>query len=161
VKRDQISAALLLTIGLPLLAIAGSTAAAVIAFTSGDVALPGEYHWEGAQLDHDFEKSRRAASLGVQGQLWLLDGTCRLKLQMTGGAPAALELRLVHGARADLDRTVHLARQADGGYEGHCGTVPAGLWHVQLLDAGDGWSVQQDISGSLDGARLAAAGGSG
>jgi hypothetical protein len=155
-KRGLMSPALALTIGLPLLAIAFSTGAAVIAFTRGDVVLPGEYHWEGVQLDHDFEASGRAAALGVKAQLWLLGGTCRLTLQVAGEAPAALTLKLVHGARPDLDRSAQLTRQPDGAYEGACGQVPAGLWHVELLDSRGSWSFMQDVAGSLDGARLSA-----
>jgi hypothetical protein len=159
-KLRQINAGLVVTIALPVFAILGSTAAAVIAFTQGDAVLPGQYHWEGQQLDRDFASSQRAAALGVQARLWLLDGTCRLSLQVAGQAPSALELRLVHGTQPELDRRVHLLRTGNegksDGYEGSCGTPPAGLWHVELLEPTGAWSLQEDVSGPLDGARIAA-----
>jgi hypothetical protein len=160
-KLRQINAGLVVTIALPVFAILASTAAAVIAFTQGDAVLPGQYHWEGEQLDRDFANSQRAAALGVQARLWLLDGTCRLSLQVTGKAPPALELRLVHGTQPQLDQRVRLVREgATDGYEGPCSKPPAGLWHVELLEPTGAWSLQEDVSGTLDGARIAATTGS-
>jgi hypothetical protein len=153
-ERGIISPVLVLTIFLPLLAIAGSTAAAAVAFTHGDVALPGDYHWEAVQLDHDFEASRRAAARKVQMQSWRPDGsTCRLHLRMTGEGPATVT---VHGARPKLDHSAALTRQTGGAYEEGCGRIPACLWHVGLQDGQGGWSFMQDAAGTLDGARLTA-----
>jgi hypothetical protein len=156
--KRPINAALLLTIGLPAFAIVASLWLVAIAFTSADAALPGEYHWEGMQLDRDFASSRVAATLDVQATLFLLDpaGECRLTLHIAGVPPKALELKLVHGSLPELDRDVRLLSDGGSGYEGNCGAVPAGLWHVELIDASGGWSIHQDVSGALDGARLSA-----
>lgn len=153
-----INAPLFLTFGLLAFAVAASIGLVVIAFTDGDSTLPGDYHWEGEQLDRDFASARRAADLGVQARLWVagLDGNCRLILHVSGPPPAAIELKLVHGTRVDLDRDVRLLPSGDQAYEGHCGTVPAGLWHVELADESGRWSIQEDVQGALNGAQLSA-----
>jgi len=143
-----INTGLWVTLGLPAFAIAASVGVAVIAFTRGDPPLPAEYHWEGMSLDRDFADARRAAELEVRSQLQMLSGTCSVKLQLKGSAPAALRLRLTHGTRPDLDREVWL-KETNGSYAGVCGAVPEGLWHVQLSDENGSWSVRKDVTGSL------------
>ena len=150
-KTQRINPGLLLTIALPLFAIVASGGVAVIAFTRGDPTLPDEYHWEGLSLDRDFAAARRAADLNVQAVLQLssADGGCRIALRIADKAPDALVLSLVHGARPELDRQVRLTAVGPY-YQGQCGGVPAGLWHVKLANAAASWSVREDVGGSLD-----------
>lgn len=148
---------LLLTIGLPLFAILASLSAAVVAFTRGDPTLPDEYHWEGMSLDRDFADSRRATELNVRATLQLPahDGVCRIALRLSGERPEALLLKLVHATRPELDRQVRLTPAASY-YEGVCGPVPPGHWHLELAGASGNWSVRQDVFGSLDNTRITA-----
>ncbi len=153
-----INGGLFLIIGLPLFAILASVGTTVIAFTRGDPTLPGEYHWEGMQLDRDFADAQRAFELDVRGTLYVTPsaGLCRVALQLTGASlPQKLRLSLIHGTRPGLDRQVELNR-AGSGYEGACGALPIGHWHVELTDAARSWSVRQDVSGNLDGAKISA-----
>jgi hypothetical protein len=155
--RKSINGALLLTVGLPVLAIAFSVGASVVAFTRGDTALPEQYHWEGMQLDRDFADAQRASELDVRARLQLraAGSACRLTLQLDAPLPEALQLNLVHATRRDLDRQVRLSRVGQV-YEGQCGPAPDGHWHVELADARREWLVREDVSGSLNGARLSA-----
>ena len=153
-RRSAINSGVLLVIGLPLFAILASVGTTVVAFTRGDPTLPDDYHWEGMQLDRDFADSRRAEQLEVRADLVAsLDGTCRVTLRLAGAAPRALQLKLVHATRPDLDREVDLAAGASG-YEGYCGQVPAGHWHIELSDAAGAWRIRQDVSGGLEGIRI-------
>jgi len=155
-KLKSINAGLLVAIGLPAFAIAASVGVAIIAFAKGDPTLPDEYHWEGMKLDRDFADARRAADLNVRATLWIRPtGLCRIALRLDASPPPAIELKLVHGTRPDLDRQVRLLPAAQG-YEGQCGSIPYGHWHLELTDAAGSWSVREDLSGALDGARISA-----
>ena len=149
--RKSINSGLLVTIGLPLFAIFASVGVAVIAFTRGDPTLPDEYHWEGMSLDRDFADARRAADLNVHATVQTLPatGTCRVTLQLDGALPPDLTLKLVHATHPDLDRQVRLPRTG-ASYEGHCGVVPSGHWHLELSDVAGSWSVRKDVLGGLD-----------
>jgi len=152
-----INSGLILTIALPLFAIGASLGIAVIAFTRGDPTLPDEYHWEGMSLDRDFADARRASDLDVKATLTVLraEQTCRVSLQLIGTRPSQLRLTLVHGARPELDRQVGLDAVGDA-YEGHCGVIPPGQWHLELSDSSRNWSIRQDVSGGLDATRMVA-----
>ena len=161
-RVKAINSGLLVTIGLPLFAIVASSGLAGIAFMRGDPTLPDEYHWEGMSLDRDFADARRAAALDVRATVRMLGstGTCRVTLQLNGASPAVLTLRLVHATQPELDREIRLPHTGSG-YEGYCGTVPSGHWHVELSDVGGRWSVRKDVVGTVDGARVEARPGSG
>ncbi len=156
-SEQRINWGLVLTIGLPLFAIFASVGTTVIAFTRGDSTLPGEYHWEGMQLDHDFADARRAFDLNVRAQLHLVPaaGLCRMSVQLEGPSPRALRLSLIHGTRPDLDGQVELTRTGSA-YEGQCGALSSGHWHLELRDDAGSWTVRQDVSGALDGATISA-----
>jgi hypothetical protein len=147
-----INSGLLVTLGLPLFAILASTGVAVIAFTRGDPTLPDEYHWEGMSLDRDFAAADRAAALNVHAIVSAVPsaGKCRLTLQLDAAPPSAVTLKLVHATHPDLDRQVRLARSGTA-YEGQCGAIPSGHWHLELSDVSGGWSVRREVVGSLDG----------
>lgn len=149
--RKSINAGLLVTIGLPLFAIVASVGVAVIAFTRGDPTLPDEYHWEGVSLDRDFADARRATDLNVHATLRTLTatGTCQVTLRLDGSSPSILTLNLVHATHPDLDRQIRLTRQG-ASYEGHCGIIPSGHWHLELSDPAGNWSVRKDVLGELD-----------
>ena len=152
-----VNGGLLLIIGLPLFAIFASVGTTIVAFTRGDSTLPGEYHWEGMRLDRDFADAQRAFELDARATLHVTPsaGLCRVALQLNGPMPRTLRLNLIHSTRPDLDRKLRLDR-AGAGYEGACGVLPRGHWHLELMDAADTWSVREDVSGTLDGAKLSA-----
>lgn len=156
-SRKPINSGLLVTIGLPLFAIAASVGVAVVAFTRGDPTLPDEYHWEGLSLDKDFTDARHASELNVHATLRMISSTgmCKVALQQGGAAPPALTLNLVHATHPELDRHVRLSR-VNSAYEGYCGALPSGHWHLELSDIGASWSVREDVFGALDGSSLSA-----
>jgi len=156
-SKKPINSGLLVAIGLPLVAILASVGVAVIAFTRGDPTLPDEYHWEGMSLDRDFADAHRASELNVHATLRMLPpaGRCQVALNLGSAPPAALILNLVHATHPELDRHVRLSR-VNAAYEGYCGALPSGHWHLELSDTGGNWSVRRDVFGAIDGSSLSA-----
>jgi hypothetical protein len=161
-SAKPINGGLLLVIGLPLFAICASVGTTIVAFTRGDSTLPGEYHWEGMQLDRDFADANRAFELNVRATLFLTQssGLCRLSVRLEGALPEALRLSFVHGTRPELDRQVLLSR-AGSAYEGQCGSLPPGHWHLELAEGKGTWAVREDVFGALDGKTISARGANG
>lgn len=128
---------------LPGAAVAASFVTLAIAVAGADRALPPNYHWEGERLDRDFERARRAASLGIRGTLQWNAGQCVLTL--AGGGSDNLRLMLAHAIDAGLDRVVLLKRASGNEYRAPCADVPAGRWRLSLEDDGAGWSLRQRV----------------
>ena len=142
--------AVILIIALPAFAVLASVGTAWIAATQGDPPLPGQYHWEGDRLDHDFADARRAAALGLVASLDLqpTQGTCHVTLQLASNLPAELDLDVIHAGRAELDRQIRFTRDGDSGnYTAACTPLPPGSWHLELKSAAGEWSYRQDWAG--------------
>ena len=136
---------LMLVIGLPLTAVLGSFASLAVTLAHADTELPEQYHWEGFQLDRDFSRSERAASLGVQATLRnvAMTGQCAIDLTVAGTAPEQLRLTLAHATRAAFDQRIVFHRVANGKiYVGHCRAIPEGHWRIELTDGAQTWSVR-------------------
>src|SRR5262245_4795748 len=106
------NAAVILAIALPAFAVLASVGTAWIATTSGDPPLPGQYHWEGDRLDHDFADAHRAAALGLAATLDLqpVQGTCHLTLQLASNMPTEVTLDVISVSRPGLDRQMRFVR---------------------------------------------------
>jgi hypothetical protein len=130
---------------LPGAAVAASFVTLAIAVAGADRALPSNYHWEGTNLDQDFERARRAALLGVHGTLRWGGGECVLTLAGAHGDP--LRLLLANTRDAGLDRVVLLKRTAANEYRAECRDAPAGRWRLSLEDDAGGWSLRQRVDG--------------
>ena len=130
-------------------AVLASFATLAIALQSGDRALPDAYHWEGAALDRDFARARRAAELGIELWLEARAGTCTAILRGAPGDPSALNLLLTNGGDASLDRAVRLRRAEPGIYRAPCAALPAGHWRLALDDDTRAWSLRGAAPGDL------------
>jgi hypothetical protein len=152
--------AVILIIALPAFAILASVGTALIAVTRGDPPLPGQYHWEGDRLDHDFADAHRAAALGLEATLDLTaaQGVCHLSLRMTSAMPAEVMLDAVHASRAELDRRMRFSREGNSDhYTAPCTPLPPGQWHLELQSTAGHWSYRQDWSGNGGSVSLSAA----
>jgi hypothetical protein len=142
---------LYLIIGLPLFAVVASVGTAVVAVTRGDSPLPGQYHWEGDKLDHDFAQSQRAAALHLDARVDLQprQGVCHLTLALDGNSlPPAVDLALIHGANPALDRTILFSRiSGTASYSAPCTVLPDARWHVELSDPNGSWSFRAALTG--------------
>jgi len=145
------NAAVLLIIALPAFAVLASVGTAWIAATKGDPPLPGQYHWEGDRLDHDFADAHRAAALGLAATLDLrpAQGTCHLSLQLVSKMPAELALDIISVSRPRLDRQIRFAREGNSSnYTAACTELPPGSWHLELKSSDGEWSYRQDWTGN-------------
>src|SRR3569832_228035 len=99
------NAAVLLAIALPAFAVLASIGTAWVAATKGDPPLPGQYHWEGDRLDHDFADAHRATAhrLEATHDLQPSRGLCHLSLQQTTTKPNEVLLKNIHVSRPELD----------------------------------------------------------
>ncbi len=151
---------LILTFGLPLVAVLASFVTLGIVLAHPDSELPEQYHWEGFQLDRDFSRGERATALGVRAVTHDLGkaGPCQLELKISGAAPEALGLTVAHATNPALDRHVafHRVSVEDEGkgasalYAGQCKATPEGHWRLELTDAAQTWSVRSSTRGSLE-----------
>lgn len=137
--------ALLLVVGLPLVAVLASAVSVLLAYQDGDVPLPERYHWEGSQLDADQARLAATVRRGISAAFSFdaAAGQCRVVLQ--GAAPAALQLDLAHATRSGLDR--HVALQRSGTlYAGSCAPLAPGHWWLQLAAPDGDWLLRQRIT---------------
>ena len=154
------NAAVLLIIALPAFAVVASVGTAWIATTKGDPPLPGQYHWEGDRLDHDFADAHRAAALGLAATLDLqpAQGTCHMTLQLASNMPAEVALNVISSSRPELDRHMRFAREGrSSNYTSTCTQLPPGSWHLELKSSDGDWSYRQDWTGGAGRVTLASA----
>lgn len=147
---------LLLTWGIPLLAVIASFATLALALLKPDGELPEQYHWEGTRIDRDFDRAARAAQLHVRAALqgFAATGMCAVALTTAGPAPQTLTLRLTHATEPALDRQFELHRRVEAPpvYISPCKPVPDGHWRLELIDNANGWSLRQTVTTALNGA---------
>lgn len=157
--RGKISPALVLTIGIPAVAIVASFITLALSLGTSRDELPEQFHWEGHKLDRDFSLANRAAELDVRATFAVLaaEGRCRVSLDLAGAAPRAVVVMLTHPTSPDLDRTLQLPRVADG-YEGACAPVPPAHWRVALGDVDHTWEIRWRSRGTLEQVTMAARG---
>ncbi|MBS0421258.1 MAG: FixH family protein [Proteobacteria bacterium] len=154
------NAAVILAIALPAFAVLASVGTAWVAMTSGDPPLPGQYHWEGDRLDHDFADAHRAAALGLAATLDLqpAQGACHLTLQLASDMPTEVALDVISASRPELDRQMRFVRdRSSGNYTAACTPLPAGSWHLELRSSAGEWSYRQDWTGGAGRVTLASA----
>lgn len=141
-------------IAIPLATVLAGLVTLRLAFVGGDPELPARYATEGAALDRDFERARRAESLGIGTTLRLdTDGGAVLALRSEAGAapPATLELLLTHATLPALDRRIVLRRQTpEGDYSAAMAPLPAGDWLVQVDAAQTGWRLRGRLIAPVD-----------
>jgi hypothetical protein len=137
-----------LMLALPGAAVLASFATLAIAMQGADRALPAIYHWEGESLEADFARARAAARLGLEAELRIADGACRLTLR--GADSPELRLSLTSGTDTRLDRVVALAAGADGAYHAACQPLASGKWRVALQDAAGAWSLRTELDADSD-----------
>ena len=154
------NAAVILVIALPTFAVLASVGTAVIATTQGDPPLPGQYHWEGDKLDHDFADAHRAVALGLTAELDLQpsQGACHLSLQLAAAMPSEVMLDVIHASRPELDRQLRFSRDGSSDhYTSSCTALPYGHWHLELKSVDGDWSYRQDWTGDAGRLRLSSA----
>ncbi len=134
-------------VALPLTAVIGGFVTLALAIYSDDGLVEDDYYKRGMEINRVLDRDRAAAAHGLEGKLELDDAHHELRVRLDAQRPMIwpenLELKLMHATRAGLDRTVVLARQADGTYRLPQPAFAPGHWDVQL--AAQDWR----LTGSL------------
>jgi hypothetical protein len=141
---------------LPAATVVAGFATLFIAIRGADRALPPGYHWEGAGLDADFARARRAADLGVGATIEVSGGACVVRLSGDARPGDRLDLEIASGSDVALDRRVVLTRAEDGAYRAPCAPAAVGRWWITLRDPDSDWTLRARLAGALERFTLAA-----
>ena len=119
---------------------------AVLAFRSSDGLVADDYYKQGLAINRTIAREERAAALGISADLSYVRDASRVRVALTGVAPAVLTLRLAHPTRAGFDQVVVLTQVQPGLYEGALRPVDGGRW-LAVLETAD-WRLAGDWKGS-------------
>jgi len=140
----------------PAVVVVAAIVTAWIAASGADPLLARDYYKRGLLVNKLLAVQPRPAEPFSGAVLRFgSDGGVRVELARVGDAalPATLRLTLVRPAGRGDDRTVTLARDADGSYAGRIETPPVGRWIVTL--EADTWRLPTTVvDGTLSVVRL-------
>lgn len=127
----------------PLAAVLAGSFTAYLAVVHEDALVADNYYKEGLAINRTLDEEHAASRGGYAAQLLFGGDGRRVRVQLTGkqAEQGALELRLVHPVRADLDVLVPLRQLQAGWYEGTMRLPPAARWMLQLENRTQGWRL--------------------
>lgn len=136
-----------LLIALPASAVVGGIVTVILAVNSPNALVVDDYYKEGLAINQQKQRVNVARGLQLQGLL-RSDGA-QLELSLSGALPMtqeALQLKLIHSTRADLDREVTLRRTGDGRYSGRIEALSPGNWYLRLAPDDQAWELRARIT---------------
>ena len=119
-------------------AMAASVATVWIAHAGQDSLVREDWYDDGVAINRRLEQRAEARRLGLSAELVLAPEAGTVRVALAGPGVAAvdgLRLDLSHAARAELDRTIHLAAVGDGRFEGPLESPLRGRWYASLVPA--------------------------
>lgn len=125
-----------LLISFPLTAVIAGFVTLALAIQSDDGVVADDYYHRGKEINRVLARDQAAARAGLDATVAL--DTPGQQLVLSLGArdpqslPAQVELQFLHATRAGLDRTLLVARGADGSYRAGLPVLAPGHWHVQV-----------------------------
>lgn len=130
---------------MPATALFGGIVTFWLASTTNNSLVVDDYYREGKAINMQLARDRAAQAIGLSGTLARgADGRAVLSLASATGAmlPASIRLQVLHATRSELDRTLTLARDAQGMYRSTQEELPdAGRWNVVLEDPDRSWRL--------------------
>jgi hypothetical protein len=127
---------------LPATAVIAGITTVVIAVRSADGMVVGDYYKAGLAINQTLARDNAAFALGLTATVHDEGGA--LLLTLAGHLPAypeQLTLTLAHPTRAGMDQTLAMHHAGGGHYRAAMPVMPAGKWHLQLVDAASTWRV--------------------
>lgn len=113
-----------------------------LAIGSADGLVAEDYYKRGLGINQDLRRAETARARGIEAAV-TLEGS-RLRVRLTGPAPAQLRAQLVHATRAGHDLQLTLARGAGGEYEAALPPLAAGRWRLALEDPAREWRIVKE-----------------
>jgi hypothetical protein len=105
-------------------------------------AVAEDYYKRGLAINQDLRREETARARGIEASVAREDS--RLRVRLSGQAPAALRAHLVHATRAGHDFQLTLARGAGGEYEAMLPPLAAGRWRIALEDPAREWRIVKE-----------------
>ena len=127
---------------LPATAVIAGVTTVVIAIQSADGMVVGDYYKAGLAINQTLARDNAAHAMALTATIKSEDGA--LLLTLAGRMPAypeQLRLTLAHPTRSGMDQTLALHHAGGGHYRATLPAMPAGKWHVLLVDTTDTWRL--------------------
>jgi hypothetical protein len=115
----------------PAIVVVAGLVTAWLAFHGEDGLVIDDYYKQGLAINQTLSRSDAAERLGIEAQLYFVDGRVRVLLGAALGS-GTLSLRLAHPTRMGMDQSLSLAAVGPGVYEGRLSPLRPGRWHVVL-----------------------------
>ncbi|QLQ30883.1 MAG: FixH family protein [Candidatus Thiothrix singaporensis] len=114
-----------------------------LAVSTRSAMVVDDYYTEGKAINQSLERGRKAAALGLHGNLSLNGQAARLLLDNPSvQSLQQLELKLYHATLADHDQVVMLHNAGNGVWAGEVAHLAAGRWYVDLLPQDESWRLE-------------------
>jgi len=141
-----------LVAGLPATAVVASFITYFIAANNQDPLVNAGYQKVGLAPGQDTSRQQLAASLGIEGELVVIEGRANLRLSgRLDQMPSHLELLLLHPTQSSHDVRIQLQASGQGDY---VGAMPKGLqgkWQWILEPSDQAWRLAGGLTLPLDG----------
>jgi hypothetical protein len=127
----------------PAIVVAAGVVTTVIAVTTSDGLVAGDYYKQGLGINRVIAREERAQALAVAASIRFNDERdhVRVALASREASPERLQLTLLHPTRAGEDQSVALARVAPGLFEGRLLPPRGGAWRLQIEDDKGTWRI--------------------
>jgi hypothetical protein len=127
---------------LPATAVVAGITTVVIAVQSADGMVVGDYYKAGLAINQTLARDDAAYALGLTATVNQQNGDLLLALDgHMPSYPEQLTLTLAHPTRSGMDQTLILHHAGGGHYRAAMPTMPAGKWHLQLVDHASTWRI--------------------
>jgi uncharacterized protein len=129
-------------ISLPAAAVLAGVVTLWLAIKSDDGLVASDYYRRGLAINQTLSRQQHAERLQYAARVtFSADGrSVRVKLTGAGTLPAAVQLRLAHPTRAELDQVLVMAGEA-GDFAAVIGVPVTGRRRVVLQDAANSWQL--------------------
>lgn len=127
---------------LPATAVIAGVATVVIAIQSADGMVVGDYYKAGLAINQTLARDNVATEMALTATV--KSEASALLLTLAGRMPAypeQLNLTLAHPTRSGMDQMLALHHAGGGHYRAALPAMPAGKWHVLLIDAASTWRL--------------------
>ena len=136
---------------LPATAVIAGVATVVIAIQSADGMVVGDYYKAGLAINQTLARDDAAYAMALSATVKTENGALLLTL---GGRlpsyPEQLSLTLAHPTRSGMDQSLNLHHAGGNHYRAALPAMPAGKWHLLLVDNASTWRVSGIVHLPLD-----------
>lgn len=148
-----------LLISLPASAVVAGFVTLGLALHTDDSLVVDDYYRQGKAINRELGRDRHAAEIGLAAEFSSAPDGLRLRLsaRTLPDLPQKLPVQLVHGTRANFDRTLEFTRIGGADYVAPGATLPAdGHWTLHIESPDGQWRLVARLTGGRDKLRIEA-----